>query len=95
MRQDGRIEALVHEKEVLAVVEAVEQPHNVPAAVWVMQADQRLNPGLAQPGIHRLLCILEALECHGPVLGAFVHGAEDGAEGARTEDPVDLVAASS
>jgi hypothetical protein len=30
----------------------------VPAAEWVMQPDQRLNPGLAQPGIHRLLCVL-------------------------------------
>jgi hypothetical protein len=58
VRQDGRVEALVHEKEVLAVVEAVEQPHNVPAAEWVMQPDHRLNPGLAQPGIHRLLCVL-------------------------------------
>lgn len=58
VRQDGRVEALVHEKEVLAVVEAVEQPHNVPAAVWVMQADQSLNPGLAQPGIHHLLVVL-------------------------------------
>ena len=58
VRQDGRVEALVHEKEVLAVVEAVEQPHNVPAAEWVMQPDQRLNPGLAQPGIHRILCVL-------------------------------------
>jgi hypothetical protein len=29
------------------------------------------------------------------ILGAFVHGAEDGGKGARAEDPVDLVAASS
>jgi hypothetical protein len=93
VRQDGRVEALVHEKEVLAVVEAVEQPHNVPAAAWIMQPDQSLNPGLAQPGIHLLLVVLQALECYGPVLGAFVHGAEDGGKGARAEDPVDLVAA--
>ena len=36
VRRDGRVEALVHKKEVLAVIEAVEQPHNMPAAEWVM-----------------------------------------------------------
>jgi len=56
-----------------------------------MQPDQSLNPGLAQPGIHLLLVVLQALECYGPVLGAVVHGAEDGGKGARAEDPVDRV----
>jgi hypothetical protein len=50
----------------------------VPAAVRVMQPDQREKPRLAHPGVHRLLCVPQALERDGPVLGADVRCPEDG-----------------